>query len=411
MADPPGSDNTYRVFPFFSGTDAACTSAVWLLPPQYTYKSANPLNIPLLYTGNGDISQTYSNADFGFSLSQQGGGNPNQGNVTATITYNGPNLWACGTTARSDFRVHFTDFVSNIESQFEATGVLAPGATTTIAAQLADRIPAPPLETLFFRYALSPGIGAGSVPYVDVRPGMRLRIETQQSQFVAPSSPLNAYVGNGELEFGVGSVPAVGGARNVAFDTFLGTIRSPSVTGPPAPPTLAGGLVDLEPMAGARPHWRLIYPQSMPPATDQGSLGTASNVTLLGAQSIELLESATKAYPTAVTTASPPDVYAIFLGRAMVVPEIPIWITARGSTLMDYVPLGTTIANVVERFTQVPTAIGQQVVTVNRVTTAATQPSTSISFYTQSNTTPLYAMPSTMFDIPLIAGDSVAMNF
>jgi len=410
VADPPGGDSTYQVFPFFSGSDGACTNAVWVLPPQYVYKSAQSFSIPLLYTGVGDPSQyTYSNPDFGFSLVQQGGGNPNQGNVNATITYAGPNLWACAPSARSDLRTHFTDFLSNIESQFEAAGVLAPGATATIASQLADRIPAAPLETLFFRYAFSAGTTPGTIPYVDVRPGMRLRVDTQTRQFVGPSSPLNVYVGGGEMSVPVGSVAASGG-RNLAFDTFLGTIRSPTVAGPSVAPILAAGLVDLQPVAGARPHWRLIYPETMPAPTDQGSLALGSNVTLLGAQSIELLEAATTQYPNPVT-ATPPDVYVILLGRAVVVPEIQVWITARGETLIDYVPLGTTIANVVERYTQVPVTPGQPVVGVNRVTTAAGRVSAGFSFYPTNPGTPPYALPAGVFDVPLVAGDSVTLNF
>ena len=61
----------------------------------------------------------------------------------------------------------------------------------------------------------SPGIVVGTVPYVDIRPGMRLRIETQTSQFLTPSSPLNGYVSSGRFEFFINSVPASNGTRVV----------------------------------------------------------------------------------------------------------------------------------------------------------------------------------------------------
>jgi hypothetical protein len=407
----PKKDNHYQVYPFFSGTDQGCTDAVYLLPPQFVYGAPTTFSVRLLYTGGSDYQQyQYKNADFELALSLDGDPPPSQGNVLVGITLTGTNMWACAQPARTALQANFVDFLLNVEKQFELQGVLVPGATARIGREIADRIPAPPLEMLFYRYGLSPGLVAGTKPYVDVLPGMRLRVDTQASQFVSPGSKLNGYVGSGRFVFDVVSVPA-GGARVTAFDPLLGTIRSPSVSGPATTPVVAGGLVDLQPVSGARPHWRLFYPPSVPPPGLPGDLTIGGNATLVGASTLDDLKAATDKYPQLVTSGQPPSVYAIFLGRAMAVPEIPIRVTAplQGPPVptLEYVPLGTTIAQVVERYAPVPLDPAQSVVSVTRISSSAPSGSAAFEFVTDG----LLAMPSGMYDVPLLAGDTVSLRF
>jgi hypothetical protein len=408
----PTANGSYQVYPYFVGTDSACTNAIYLLPPQFTYPQKSPnFSIPLLYNSayTGKLpTGGYGNTDFQLTMSQQGSGNPTQANVSVSITLLGVNMWKCAQSARATLMSNFVDFIQNIETQFELAGVLIPGATFRIRQQVADWLPAPPLETLFYRYSLSPGFSGGTVPFVDIRPGMRLRLETQTSQFLTPSSPINGYVSTGRFEFFVNSIPTSSGGRVVTFDPFLGTIKSPTISGASTSPVVAGGLIDLQPVSGQRTYWRLFYPQSIPAPSQPGDLTTTDNVMLVGAQSLCQLNSVTNNQLQCNTTGLPSNITVIFLGRVIAVPEIPVWITARGQTLLQYVPLGTTIANLVERYTVLPLNPGQNVATTNRMTTASTSgPTVPVGFYT----TGLSAIPSTMFDVPLIAGDSVTLNF
>ena len=379
---------------------------MFLLPPTFTYAQPTVLTIGFLYGGGGTLPAGYENADFKLAFVQTQSGTPSQATVGLSVTLKANNMWKAAPAARAALGASFVDFLQQIEAQFELAGTIIPGGTFRIGQQLADAIPAPPLETLFYRYSLSPGLAPKTTPCIDLRPGMQLRVETQTSQFLAPSSPLNGYVSSGRFNFVLNSMPSASGARLVTFDPFLGTIRAPSVGGA-AQPVIAGGLVDLEPVSGARTYWRLFYPQTVASPAQPGDLSVGGNVTLLGAPTLAQLNAATTAYPNLQSTGTPPNVYAIFLGRALAIPEIPIWITARGLTTFQYVPVGTTLAHVIERFTLVPLSTQSPGVAVTRTTSAnSSGASAGFTFFTQN----LSAMPPAMFDVPLIAGDGVTLT-
>lgn len=415
----PNSSKTYQVYPFFTGTDNQPNNAVFVLPPNFTkYGGATNFKITGLYLGGANFaSYTYANTDFSFALTQSGTSGPYQSNVQVSITLLGANMWKAAPTARKALMASFADFVQNIETQFELKGVLVPGAAYIIGQQVADNIPAPPVESLFYRFSLSPS--TQSVPYVDVRPGTRLRLQTQISQYLTPSSPQNGYVSAGSVSMSVNSMPAAQG-RNVAFDTFLGTIQSPNISnGATSPPFIAGGLIDLQPIAAARPHVRLFYPTSIPANTEPGDVSMLDNVALMAAQTLASLAAATTAFPQPAT-ATPPNVYTIFLGRAIVIPEIPVWISARGATTLEWVAVGTTVSHIVERFTTLPYMLTQgsnttnPVVNVTRTTSinlggpAYAQFSWTTNMVGTSATLPAYA--PALFDIPLIPGDTIALT-
>jgi hypothetical protein len=413
MSNPiiPGQNGSYQVFPFFSGTDAGAANAVYLLPPAFTYAQPVSLTVPLLYNGSsaGPLPAGYQNADFAIAFAPLQPGPLTSGNVGVNITLKSNNMWMAAATPRAGLMGNFVDFLQQIETQFEAVGLIIPGGTLRIRQQIADAIPAPPLETLFYRYSLSPGFAAGTVPYVDIRPGMQLRVETQSSQFLTPSSPLNGYVSSGRFPFLINSVPGPNGTRLVSFDPFLGTIKAPTVSGGATSPVVAGGLIDLEPASGARTYWRLFYPPSVSSPAKSGDLNINDNVTLVGASTLAQLNAATTAYPNMVTAGASPNVYVLFLGRALAVPEIPIWITTGGGlTTYQYVPLGTTIANIVERFSIVPLSVQSKgLVSVTRTTTATSAGTSPIQIFTLDQQVAL--LPA-VFDVPLIAGDNVTLK-
>lgn len=418
-------------------------TATGLLPQASGISSGQQISfvIPLLYTGGNDYqSYQYSNTNFQFQLTQGKYGPTGTSLILANITI-GENAWG---TDRDALMESFADFLQNIETQFELTGVLAAGATFRIGQQIADCMPAPLAETLFYRYSLSPGFAPGTLPYVDIRPGMRLRVETQASQYLTATSPLNGYVGSGNFSYLVGSAPGENGTRVVTFDPFLSTIKSPGVNAPTIPPSVAGGVIDLQGNYAAQKYWRLFYPQSLATSSQAGDLNLNDNVALVGAQTLAQLNAATNNFPQAVS----PNVYTIFLGRAIAVPEIPIWLSIQTiqdtngttsnplagtpvQTALQYVPVGTTLANLIERFTALPLDLRLlpsspssipplPVISVARVLNApfipppASGANTAYSapvignIYWQTQSLPPVA--TVMFDVPLIAGDIVTIT-
>jgi hypothetical protein len=426
----------YQVSPSSIGADTG------LLPQAGGISSGQPITfvIPLLYTGGSSYqSYQYSNSSFQFQLTQGNYGPTGTSLIFANITIQG-NAWG---TNRGALMEDFTDFLENIETQFELKGILVAGATFRIGQQIADCLPAPLAETLFYRYSLSSGFAPGTLPYVDIRPGMRLRVETQASQYLTPTSPLNGYVGSGCFSYLIGSTPAGNGGRVVTFDPFLSTIKSPMINPPVTPPSVAGGVIDLQGNYAAQKYWRLFYPQSLAAPSQSGDLNLNDNVALVGAQTLAQLNAATNSFPQPVSQ----NVYTIFLGRAIAVPEIPIWLNIQTlqntngttsnplagtpvQTVLQYVPVGTTLANLIERFTVLPLDLrllpaapssipALPVLSVARVLNAPFIPPPAQganaaysapvigNLYWQTQSLP--SVPTVMFDVPLIAGDIVTI--
>jgi hypothetical protein len=398
----PTQNGTFRMFPGFRGFAGDCaTPTPYLLPPAYSAGKASELKLPLLFAGgSGQLSNGYSNKDFSLGLKATPNQEPNQRTVS-TLVSAGPAIWSCAEAARAELRANFADFLAHVETLEGET--LIPGATRRIAVALAQTIPAAPAETLYFRYGLSPGLDPKTPAYVDVQPGMRLRVEAQGSQYLSPGSSQNGYLPGGEIRAEVASVPGDEEAqRAIAFDPFLATIRAPTVGGTPAVPTVAGGLVDLSPTGGARTHWRLFAPRQVGPPKGPGEATAAANFTLVGAPTYAALEAATASYPNPPVSGVQP-LYVVVLGRALVVPEIPIWISASGLTGIEHVRLGTTLTNVIERYTTVPLEpIWPSTVGMRRM---AASGSLAFSIFVDE----LLALTPKLFDLPLVAGDSITL--
>ncbi|HEX8689035.1 MAG TPA: hypothetical protein VF729_02205, partial [Solirubrobacterales bacterium] len=345
------------------------------------------------------VSNTCSNGEFSLSFEAMPKQPVNQKTVVTKVSA-GPAIWSAEATARAKLREQFGGFLAAVEALEGET--LIPGATRRIARELANAIPAAPVETLFFHYGLSTGMDPKTLPYVDVLPGMRLRIEAQASQFISPAGTDNGFLPAGEILAEVGSVQG-GETRVVAFDPFLGTIRAPTVGGAVTVPTVAGGLVDFEPSGGARAHWRLFSPQQVEPPSRPGRKTVAGNFTLVGAPTYVALEEATASFPEPPSNKEAQPLYLVVLGRALVVPEVPVWITLKGLTTIEHVRLGTTLTNVIERYTPVPLEANPGAPPLlMRVVGSST---TGFTIYSDG----LPAYTPELFDLPLIAGDSITI--
>jgi hypothetical protein len=390
MAAPPAQTGSYQLFAQFSGMDNACTNAVFLLPPSYSYGKSSSFTLYNLFTGTS-VPPGTSNADFSITLAQSGGGAPNQNNVTVTITLAGNNMWNCAPSARSTLMSNFTKLLLWIETNLELTGNLVPGATSIIGQQIAANLPAPPVETLFYLYGLVTGFVSGTTPSVNIVPGMQIRIDTESSQFISPGSAFNGYISSGSFTYNIASIPPSSGSRRlIAFDPFLGMISTPKVNNPS--PVVAGGAIDLQPVGGAQSYWKLFYPGTMAPPASPGQSGISNNVALVGAPTLNALNTALTNYPNPCSSGT---TCAYFLGRAIVVPSIPIYISVAGLFAVEWVPVGTTFRNVVERYVSI-------------------QPSTSPGTLRRAPGNVKFNVLSTTslvdpreYDVPLISGDVV----
>lgn len=404
----PGPSGSYQVFSPFTGTDSGCTNGVILLPPAFGYGQSLNLVVRFLYTGGSNFNQfKYQNSDFQFAIVQgQSQGNTTELVVSITILAN--NVWKCAQSARQALMNNFTDFITQIESKFEINSapILIPGATAIIAGQIAETIPAPPLESLFYRYGFVAGLAGSGSPVVNLLPGMRLRVEFEASQYLSPGSQFNSYISSGQFYYYVCSVPGANNQRAIATDPFLGNIAAPQIPQSSSSPFLASGIIDLQSSGMPRRYYRIVYPQNMIAGNSAGDVTTAKNVALVGANSLADLNSGTGS-----------TISTIFRGRAIVVPEIPVWINNQGQSSMVYVPVGTTVANILERFTAwKPIFILQSTLAMQRLQTATGTKTGNqgVSYVGLTFTTGVIGSAIAnlqIYDLPLVGGDVVKFNF
>ncbi|HKR50517.1 MAG TPA: hypothetical protein VJT72_13265 [Pseudonocardiaceae bacterium] len=408
MTGQPEQSPPWVLHSDFTGKDGRSAGAPFLLPPGATPFDDLTATVPLLYTGDKDYGRyKYENADFTFSLHADFSPvkEPYQSHVLARIEVH-ENSWKCEPSVRESLAAHFVELLTSIESKFERTGVLVEGASMRIGRAVIDTLPLRMDEILPYYYALSTGRRPGTKVYADLLPGMRLRLETSVSQYLGPSQPLNGYVAAASTSALIGSVPAAGGRRTLTFDPFLGAIAPPVIQRTSTQARLVGGIIDLHPAGAARSHWRIFYPTSMQTPVQPGNTGLDYNVGIVGADTLEQMNVATKRYPMSSSVAGPtPTLYYVVLGRAVAVPEIHVRVNhARsGLAMFEYVSLGTTVADVIQRFTMIPLDPQSEVVSVSRRLSDGR--TAEIVF---KITTP--AVPAAMWDLPLVSDDSVTIQ-
>jgi hypothetical protein len=423
---------TYQVLQQFVGKDGE-GPAVFLVPP-YT-GSSQPKFYPdiqlpadsFLLTGAPPKPIEYQYPPGGFTpdfgLTAQDGSSPS---LQVTLFGNG-NLWNVSPNSRATLMSNFSQFCQQVEQQFELSvsppPILIPGATALIAQQMAELIPAPPMETLFYRFGLVTGtanLPLPPPPSINLLPGMRLRVEFENRQFVSSTgstSAYNVYVPSGTSYYQVCSVPGgPGGLRSLAFDAFLGSIVAPNLTTAPSPAQalLASGLIDLQLSYVTHNYWKLVYPTSVMPGSNPGDTTTTDNVTLFGADSLQALAAGP-------STSNGTEI--VFQGRTTIVPEIPIVLSntlpapSKGTappaplTQMIYVPVGTTLANLLDRFTSwQPFNSSQSVIALNRLQTMSMNQSVGYTVVLLNGPS---SQPNSLgaFDLPLVRGDSVTLSF
>lgn len=417
MANVPVQQSGYQTYPGFTGTDNGCQDAVYLLPPSFTYDAENQVTVPNVYLPPVVPPAGPSNDDF--NLVWNTPNPPATSTATLTVTITNVNQWKCDPGSRSDLRANFAALAAALDAlEFPdppSGACLVPGATALILRKVAEIMPAPLAESLFYFYGLSTGTTAGpACPYVDLVPGMRLAIQPETYQFIGVPGQTNGYVPSGQQYVPVGGVLGADGFRRVGFEPFLGFIAAPKIANQPvgqaSPQVPIGGALDLAAAAAARRWYRLLYPAELPTSGQPGDFQLGDSITLVGAETRADLEAATTSFQSGLpaTGTRAPLVYSVLRGRGSIVPQIAIQVS--GS--MEWVSLGTTVREVVEeRFFSNPrawdhnTSTGQQF-TLGRYQSAA--PPAKVAMIFNPSHAPL-ADPR-VYELPVIQGDTIAIS-
>ena len=239
----------------------------------------------------------------------------------------------------------FIKAIAYEETQFRVRA----GAVSVIKRRLAEILPMRLNRVLAYHYGFEPTKG-----YIDLQEGMRLRVDYQNYQFVAANilTAESGFVGSGSVFYTVNSYLRLLNNNTTAymlgFDAFLPRLplqvtTSPSESG-------AGGVIDLQQPGYQQPYFRLFYPQQF--SGSGGRAGAERVATLVGATSLKALDTATELYTSRNGVLPPSPQYASFYfrGRAAVIPEIAVFMQEQ----LLYVPVGTTVRQLVERFAGIP---------------------------------------------------------
>ncbi len=255
----------------------------------------------------------------------------------------------------------YRDLIGNLRARESATTVsdrpLLWGITV-VQQRLAENLPLPLEQVLSYYY------GFNSDPsYVDLYPGMRLRVDYQVYQSILPTdrSPdrptLSGFVGNTTAYYQLNRYSRIlnSGAIEylLGFDPFVSKLVSGNDTNlaQNISNSGAGGLIDLLQAGFRRPYYRLFYARQVAGGTTTGRSERVA--TLVGSDNLTDIEAATEEFRKNGQITIPPGnnsrVTFFFRGRALVIPEIQIFIHEQPT----YVPIGTTLRQLLEAYTDI----------------------------------------------------------
>lgn len=274
--------------------------------------------------------------------------------MVITVASGAGGIWdfspcANGVQFRPALAAAFVSMLTQIEASI-MTPRVDPNAVGFIQQSVAVRLPLTFAETLFYRYSFM-FTGPQQTPpapgsWVDLLPGMRLRIDSEAYQMINPSgrTGLNGFVPAGTTYIEVGSW--AGNPGGAGLNPFL----TEAVNSVEASSSGIAGAADLMNFAAFEPQFfRLLYPPSgLKPASSLGWNGTQFNATILAAPTRAALEQQTQYYLANGTVTGGTATW--FNGRCLVTPEIPVNVAGQ----WRWAPLGTTIRNVLEGITAMP---------------------------------------------------------
>jgi hypothetical protein len=240
--------------------------------------------------------------------------------------------------------------------QLDGLGATALGIQTVQNA-IARAMPQTFAETLLYAYGFTGGNG-----YVDLKPGMVLRIEYESYLSMGAGIPnladLNGFITSAVAEYNI--VRSASGATTfTGMDAFIARLVASGGTAVTPPPVSnrkqagAGGLIDSGYPQMQQPFLRLVYPPNFPSTAETGTPYPEFNAVLLAASKLSDLEAAT----TNVRAGAPAggsvgELY--FRGRTTMVPQVRVHVNG----VEQYVPLGTTVGNILAQRAMEPSDVG-----------------------------------------------------
>ena len=412
--------STYQVQPAYLDPNNVTSTVPFFLPPTLLQQTSTSYGTAV----EVDISNVIGPTT-GSSCSIGGSDFTLKWNASVAQVIIPAYAWNADAKSRANLRTAFDAFYQSLEN-LETSQCLTRGGAYAVAQRVAEALPVPLAESLYYRYGFDSSNGC-----IDLQPGMRLRVEAGIYEFISSSSQLNGFVPGATSYYDICGYLDSDGNQRLAFDAFLGANRAPQI---PATSGLAAGIIDFQGSLFPRRYYRLFYPTNLSSGA-QGSPSLANNVALIGANTLADMSTATKAYlnnQSCGYNGKNSVLCNLFRGRAIAIPEILVYVSGQTmvgqnasgqpiSCLPTYVPIGTTVRNLVERrfdwvfalanplsqlvllrqyrqiSTNAPPASGQQSNRVNY---------NSVQFNGQTSTAP----GLDVYDLPLLKGDVLMYN-
>lgn len=225
--------------------------------------------------------------------------------------------------SRADYRTVLKRDFDNFLSELEGTDALISGALTLVKTRLAERLPLPINDVLYYYYGFTT---TGAEKGIDLQGGMRLRVDYQTYQFVHPalSSASSGFVGSGTSYYDLHDYN-LGDRTALSFDGFLSQLQ-PFVTSDVGQKGVASGL-DTFQVGLQHPYLRLVYPGEI-----SDSLNPDHTARILCGPSLTDLNQEAASFS--------------FRGRATVIPEIAVVVNGQPT----FISVGTTLGQLMARF-------------------------------------------------------------
>ncbi len=219
---------------------------------------------------------------------------------------------------------------------------LSSAASNLLKRRIIERLPLDYKQVLAYHYGWNI---EGN--YLDLQPGMRLRIDFQNYQFVQASDPtaLRGFAGSGGFYININSYTNPENddpSQLLGFGPFISRLQSEN--GIDLNTMGAGGVLDLLKTGNRKAFYRLVFPNQLESGTDP-----ERSVTIIGADDLESLDSGTTNFIYGDTQASN-SISFFFRGKATIVPEIQVYVSEQPV----YVPVGTTIRQLIEMYDYIP---------------------------------------------------------
>ncbi len=251
---------------------------------------------------------------------------------------------------RADLYKAYTSFLGELEGKATAFGM------QTVQAAIARAMPQTFAETLLYSYGFT-----GSSGWVDLRPGMVLRVEYESYQTMGAATPDQAML-NGFITSAVAEYQITRSAKDAegftTLDAFIGLLTGLGGTKVKPPPIVSnkqaggGGLIDSGYPAMQQAFLRLVYPPSFPNTNQPGTPYPEFNAVLIAATKLSELEAATGDVRKGGQVDTKFGVL-YFRGRTTLTPQIRVWV----NDVEQYVPVGTTVGQILAQRAMDPSAV------------------------------------------------------